>query len=631
MSEVYIPRWQREFEIFYQLKPVLLLEGNISDLFQYPEDRSVLTLPVYLERLLKDKGYVNVISFQNVNGFFSTGGDEEELEAFARFSGSEKEIRNGCIEVPFAMGEDGDATGMIRRGMMQREAATAVILEFSSRYVTAPDSLEQAEVDSFTQLLIAARDAARAQNSKGGYSRNLIIGLVNKANDLPAWFCLDNPYVGILHLSTPDMKERMELVAGDRFHFFFDKDIYQQEIGYYEEHKSELARLKDRFVGLTEGFTFLELNDVRKLCRNEKYHIAQLTDVIDLYRYGIRENPWTSDELNTNLADGTERLKRRVKGQDAAIGHTMDVVKRAATGLSGLQHSSHTKPKGILFFAGPTGTGKTETAKAMAEMIFGEESRCIRFDMSEYASPNSDQRLLGAPPGYVGYQAGGQLTNAVRENPFSILLFDEIEKAHSSIFDKFLQILEDGRMTDGQGRTVYFSETIIIFTSNLGIYRMDEYGKRVLNVSPDEKYEDVEKKVRTAIEQFFKVELGRPEILNRIGENIVVFDFIRKEAARAILEAQVEKIIVNMKQEKNIVLEISDTAMDKLFEKAGGNLANGGRGIGNVVEEILINPLARYLFDNNCRKDVMIEIKDIDITVNPVAMDIVHSGLPERK
>ena len=278
--------------------------------------------------------------------------------------------------------------------------------------------------------------------------------------------------------------------------------------------------------------------------------------------------------------------------------------------MSGLQHSSHTKPKGILFFAGPTGTGKTELTKALAELLFGDERRCLRFDMSEYSQPQSDQKLLGAPPGYVGYEAGGQLTNAVRENPFSILLFDEIEKAHGSIFDKFLQILEDGRMTDGQGKTVYFSESIIVFTSNLGIYTTDRHGQKHQNVSAGEKYEDIDKKVRLAIEDYFKLTLGRPEILNRIGENILVFDFIRKDVAVEILAAQVKKISNRLKTENRIELTVEEKAMETVQQRVFNNLDNGGRGIGNVVEDVLINPLAKYLFDEDKLSDANVVIED---------------------
>ena len=294
--------------------------------------------------------------------------------------------------------------------------------------------------------------------------------------------------------------------------------------------------------------------------------------------------------------------------------------------MSGLSGTAHGKPKGILFFAGPTGTGKTETAKTLAEKLFGDESCCIRFDMSEYSQGHSDQKLLGAPPGYVGYEAGGQLTNAVKNNPFSILLFDEIEKAHPSIFDKFLQILEDGRMTDGQGNTVYFSECIIIFTSNLGIYTRNDMGVREPNVTPDMEYPEVQKKVRQAIEDYFKLELGRPEILNRIGENIVVFDFIRPEVAELILRSQIDKIVKNLEAEKRIQLVITDTAFGKLMAKTLDNLGNGGRGIGNIVESLLINPLSRYMFDEEVKSDGRLTINDIDAENAPYALECTFEG-----
>ena len=287
------------------------------------------------------------------------------------------------------------------------------------------------------------------------------------------------------------------------------------------------------------------------------------------------------------------------------------MIKRAAAGLGNLQTSSATKPKGILFFAGPTGTGKTETAKTMAEALFGDERCCIRFDMSEYRQSHSDQRLLGAPPGYVGYEAGGQLTNAVRNNPFSILLFDEIEKAHPSILDKFLQILEDGRMTDGQGNTVYFTETVSVFTSNLGFHRREADGEARLRVSPEMDYPTLRKTIHGAISDYFKLELGRPELLNRIGENIIVFDYIRPDTAAAILDAQVEKIALRLSEERRIGLTLSDDARDTLLHAALQNLSNGGRGIGNIVESMLINPLSRYLFDGRVSSDAELTIRAI--------------------
>jgi ATP-dependent Clp protease ATP-binding subunit ClpA len=178
-------------------------------------------------------------------------------------------------------------------------------------------------------------------------------------------------------------------------------------------------------------------------------------------------------------------------------------------------------------------------------------------------------------------------------------------------------------MTDGQGKTVYFSESIIIFTSNLGIYKTDEYGHKELNVSSKDDYEDVSNKVKSAIEDYFKLELGRPEILNRIGENIVVFDFIRPEVAKLILEGQVNKIISNLRSDKNIQLSLSEKAFETLLNKANTNLDNGGRGIGNVVEDVLINPLSKYLFDEEFLSDAKIEINDFIINDNgTVTMDV---------
>lgn len=194
--------------------------------------------------------------------------------------------------------------------------------------------------------------------------------------------------------------------------------------------------------------------------------------------------------------------------------------------------------------------------------------------------------------------------------------------------DKFLQILEDGRMTDGQGRTVYFSECIIIFTSNLGIYTRDQMGQRHANVSRNMAYPEVSKRIREAIENYFKLEIGRPEILNRIGENIVVFDFIRPDVAKLILDSQIKKIIKTMHSDNHIKLSISDKVHDALLKSALANLDNGGRGIGNIVESQLINPLARFLFDNDAYENTTVSIDEIDETTAPVSLKgtIIRNG-----
>lgn len=616
-SKNYIPKWHRELELFSQIKPVILLDGNILDVYQYPVDGSlpkgsIVRLPDYLYYFYKDRGYEDIVFYDNLVGF-SNSNDPSMVQKFGNLFQSKD--YNGTIQAPFQGDKPGGAVRMIAKALEQNKMATVIILNMASRYISSPDALSQDELDAFHGLVRASLQAKDVMDDKKQIRKNLLLFQVNKLNDLPAWFYLQNPNIKDITIGYPSKEEREALVKGNNFASFFDPKIYQKEIGDYDNAPDDLRKVQDKFIGLSEGMSFTELNGLRKLCKKEKFHIRQMCNVIDLFKYGIRENPWRELDLE-EIKAADKQFEKRVKGQPYAETKTLDVVKRAITGLAGIQGSSHGKPKGVLFFAGPTGTGKTETAKTLAEILFGSEEACIRFDMSEYSQSHSDQKLLGAPPGYIGYEAGGQLTNAIRNKPFSVLLFDEIEKAHPTIMDKFLQILEDGRMTDGQGRTVYFSECIIIFTSNLGMFVRNAEGKRIPNVTPDMPYEEVSKRMRTAIEEYFKLELGRPEILNRIGENIVVFDFIRPPVAKEILKAQVRKIIQTLQTEKQITLTLSDGAYQTLEEGALHNLGNGGRGIGNIVESYLVNPLSRFLFDQECFDHGSVRIEAIDVSSN---------------
>ena len=640
-----IPKWHRELEIFSRIKPIVILEGNVLDRYVYPVDSAcgvpkgtiMSGLSAYLNTFLTDCGTDIVVEYDSIRGFRNIGrpsGEDTPLSRFAGISGAN--IQNGVIDAPFAAprnGIEGTAPAIIARALEQHESSVCVIMNFASRYITGPQHNPIEDVNAFTLLQqaglsstnyrkrITGPDGKISQENRD--SLNSVFIIVNKLNDLPSWFFLDNPAVKVINISTPRREERETFIkGGNNFSSFFDRQIYNEEIGFYQQPENQhlLEELQNKFIGATDQFSFTDINSLRLLCKNEKLHLKELPSVVDLFKFGLKDNPWNAID-RTQVANAFEILQRRVKGQDLALKKTVDVIKRAVTGMASLQHSSNSHPKGVLFFAGPTGTGKTELAKSMAELIFGDEKNFIRFDMSEFSQSHSDQRLLGAPPGYVGYEAGGQLTNAVRNNPFSIILFDEIEKAHPLILDKFLQILEDGRMTDGQGKTVYFSEAVIIFTSNLGISQEIQdpatgMVQRKQVVTPELDYEEVQQKVMEGIERYFKEKISRPEILNRIGENIVIFDFIRPQVAELILNSQIKKIISRVSEEKKIRIEISDKAREHLLEAAKGNLENGGRGIGNVVESHLINPLSRALFDLNVAENGTLKVVDISYSLS---------------
>ncbi len=313
---------------------------------------------------------------------------------------------------------------------------------------------------------------------------------------------------------------------------------------------------------------------------------------------------------NEKLLRLPEHLHQRVIGQDEAIQLVSDAVQRSRSGIN-----DPNRPLGSFIFLGPTGVGKTELARALAEFLFDDEQAMVRLDMSEYMEKHAVSRLIGAPPGYVGYDEGGQLTEAVRRRPYSVILFDEIEKAHPDVFNTLLQILDDGRLTDSQGRTVNFRNTLVLMTSNLGSQRLTEMAGQV----EDTEDEDAEL-IRNA-EQKFAVQQElrqhfRPEFLNRI-DDIVVFHPLRKRHLRDIVHIQLQRL-QNRLDERKITLALDNRAVDFLID-VGYEPTYGARPLKRTIQKELETPLARELLKGTLKDGtVRVSVENSELQFAPV-------------
>ncbi|MGD1075056.1 MAG: AAA family ATPase, partial [Thermodesulfovibrionales bacterium] len=302
-----------------------------------------------------------------------------------------------------------------------------------------------------------------------------------------------------------------------------------------------------------------------------------------------------------------DRLRLRVVGQDDAIVAVANAVRRARAGIQDIN-----RPIGSFIFLGPTGVGKTELAKALAEFLFDDENAMQRIDMSEYQERHTVSRLIGAPPGYVGYEEGGQLTEAVRRRPYSVILFDEIEKAHPEVFNLLLQVLDDGRLTDGHGRTVDFRNTVIIMTSNIGSTHIQELlserAKQPVAHWSKGNSEELKDRIMDDLKAFFK-----PEFLNRVDE-IVIFNPLSKELLKRIVDIQVERMKKYLR-EKGIDIVLTDAAKG-WFAEMGYDPVYGARPLKRALQKEILNPLAIKLLDGTFKQGDIVEVDSSDKTLS---------------
>ncbi|MEZ0109799.1 hypothetical protein ABH920_003813 [Catenulispora sp. EB89] len=614
-----LPAWYREVDLALPVQPQILLSGNVRDVFllppaaedetdeadenenanehqdQHPDQDEPPTLAPYsmveaIERICEARGYGAIAVHEIVRDGFQITVLTDDLElppALAALDVSRPSTGGGA--------RFGEAPGSIPYGRLRqalvaavahRGPAIAVVFPYTSRLGSPRSELSADGRGFFAAAEALGHSASAVPGPEPVTPYNTVFWLVERQDELPAEFDTANHRIRVVSVPAGDSRQR-KAACGHVVAQLFAANGQSADAAARERAAAKLLRS-------TAGLSNDQILSVARLAQDRKLPPDRMDDAVRLYRIGVVDNPWNSDVLRSRIADGEAYLNERVVGQKAAVRKAVDIFMRSATGLTGAQSSSSPhRPRGVLFLSGPTGVGKTELAKGITTMLFGDDAAPLRFDMSEFSQEHARDRLIGAPPGFVGHESGGELTNAVRANPMSVVLFDEIDKADKRVFDIFLQILEDGRLTDGRGDTVYFSDCVLIFTSNLGV--VDENDQPVLTAAVEPA--TVSKLLRKAFEDFFDKQIKRPELRNRFGDGFVDMGFIDKESVEWILDrglAAVGRRVAAVHGARlEVTAEARATLLDVALERAG---TQGGRGIGHVVEAALINPLSRELF-----------------------------------
>ena len=439
------------------------------------------------------------------------------------------------------------------------EAASRIKMELDSK-PEALDKLERRLIQLKLQLEAVKKDEDAGSRAEVAHLEKQIIEVQNEYNDLEeVWKAEKTLVEGTKQIQTQLDQARMALQKAQR-----ENDLAEMsrlQYGVIPELEKQLAQ--DELVGEKEE---------PKLLRN-KVTDNEIAEVVSAAT-GIPVSKMLQGERE-KLLHMEEFLHNRVVGQDEAVVAVSNAVRRSRAGLS-----DPNRPSGSFLFLGPTGVGKTELTKALANFLFDSDDAMIRIDMSEFMEKHSVSRLVGAPPGYVGYEEGGVLTEAVRRKPYSVVLFDEVEKAHPDVFNILLQVLDDGRLTDSQGRVVDFKNTVIVMTSNLGSHDVRELGGNPTR-------EEVRAVVMAAVSQHF-----RPEFINRIDE-LVVFHSLEKAQIRGIADIQLDRLRARL-NERDLRLSIDDTAFDQLIE-AGFDPVYGARPLKRAIQQQVENTLAQKI------------------------------------
>jgi len=631
IREIQIPEsgWQTDLETaLFSCKRRIILYGNIFDYFIVKQGNRFVSMPLkdWLGEKLEKCSFEIIIQYDLIDGLKIIKGSEQlntitsqqitpgltisDFDESQAYDPTEKKITEILKKIRMLLKIDDCKVACICLH------SDKIALHHQSPILTERiQTLRVAKLSSGTRENVIA-EPRNSESSKHNIG-NTVILIYDQEGLIPTDLYQNDSSSKMIHIPLPDFETRRT--------FFL---LYQSK---FHSPQIDDANINS-FARLSDGFSLLELLQVASLSKNREINLSikNFSDLLSIYRSGAKTDEWKRIGLPdpTGGHDSLPDQFKDIRGQDEALYKVIDMLHRARAGISRFEESKNIKPRGVLFFVGPTGVGKTMLAKKIAEVIFGSEEACTMFDMSEFQQEHQIARLIGAPPGYVGHETGGELTNKIRERPLSVLLFDEIEKAHNRILDIFLQILDSGRLTDGKGQIVSFSDTIIIFSSNIGTNpKQKKFPRFITKIrnemkapAPDKQFDfdnfDIEKMYafpksiintyfNKAVEFYFCEVLNRPELFNRIGkDNIIVFNFLDKAECEQIANRVIDKYLNNIQHKwqelfgatARLIIQDSTKLKNTIIQKSTANedyRKYGARDLENKIIANLETPLAK--------------------------------------